>query len=307
MKFSIIIPVYNVAPYLRECLDSVLAQTFTDWEAVCVDDGSTDGSGAILDEYAAQDSRFRVIHQENAGVAKARQVGLDAARGEYIGWVDSDDVIEPEHYASLICAADDGGYDLMWSDHVLEKDGKATIVSHKCDEDAAVLLSEILQRKQMGSLWDKIFRRAFVEKVGAGFGIGKCVIMEDNFFLSQILIANPRVKYIESSTYHYFVRNGSLSNKGGKTFWWQQVIDANNAIYALLHGRFDESVLRWRMGLFKIWMVFESNVTDEMFYGFQPEIKWLPKGICGFKSRVLFFLASCGLRGVLMRVKERVG
>ena len=81
MKFSIIIPVYNVAQYLRECLDSVLAQTFTDWEAICVDDGSTDGSGAILDEYAAKDWRFRVIHQDNAGVGFARNVALNVARG----------------------------------------------------------------------------------------------------------------------------------------------------------------------------------------------------------------------------------
>jgi len=70
--FSIIIPVYNVAPYLRECLDSVLAQTFTDWEAICVDDGSTDGSGAILDEYAAKEPRIKVIHPKNAGVGAAR-------------------------------------------------------------------------------------------------------------------------------------------------------------------------------------------------------------------------------------------
>lgn len=90
--FSIIIPVYNVAPYLRECLDSVLAQTFTDWEAICVDDGSTDGSGAILDEYAAKDSRFRVFHQPNAGVSAARNRGLDEAKGEWICFLDADDL-----------------------------------------------------------------------------------------------------------------------------------------------------------------------------------------------------------------------
>ena len=90
--FSIIIPVYNVAPYLRECLDSVLAQTFGDWEAICVDDGSTDGSGAILDEYAAKDPRFRVIHQPNSGVSVARNAALDVARGEWIGFLDGDDV-----------------------------------------------------------------------------------------------------------------------------------------------------------------------------------------------------------------------
>ena len=93
--FSIIIPVYNVAPYLHECLDSVLAQTFTDWEAICVDDGSTDGSGAILDEYAAKDRRFKIIHQENAGVSAARNVALALAHGEYVAFVDADDAVAP--------------------------------------------------------------------------------------------------------------------------------------------------------------------------------------------------------------------
>lgn len=93
--FSIIIPVYNVAPYLRECLDSVLAQTLTDWEAICVDDGSTDGSGAILDEYASRDQRIKVIHQKNAGVSTARNNGLDNANGKWIWFVDADDALHP--------------------------------------------------------------------------------------------------------------------------------------------------------------------------------------------------------------------
>ena len=91
MMFSIVIPVYNVAPYLRECLDSLLAQTCADWEAVCVDDGSTDSSGAILDEYAANDSRFVVVHQENRGVSAARNKGLDIAKGEWLVFLDGDD------------------------------------------------------------------------------------------------------------------------------------------------------------------------------------------------------------------------
>lgn len=91
--FSIIIPVYNVAPYLRECLDSVLVQTFTDWECLCVDDGSTDESGAILDEYAQKDPRFRVFHKPNGGVSSARNLGLDKVRGKWILFVDADDYI----------------------------------------------------------------------------------------------------------------------------------------------------------------------------------------------------------------------
>ncbi len=94
--FSIIVPVYNVAPYLREALDSVLAQTFADWECLCVDDGSTDGSGAILDEYAAKDSRFRVFHKENGGVSSARNLALDNAKGGWFWFVDADDMIHPQ-------------------------------------------------------------------------------------------------------------------------------------------------------------------------------------------------------------------
>lgn len=94
MKFSIIIPVYNVEPYLRECLDSVLQQSFADWEAVCVNDGSTDNSAAILEEYGHKDGRFKVVNQPNGGLSAARNMGLKAATGEYVLFLDSDDWLE---------------------------------------------------------------------------------------------------------------------------------------------------------------------------------------------------------------------
>ena len=109
--FSIIIPVYNVAPYLRECLDSVLAQTFADWEAICVDDGSTDGSGAILDEYAAKDKRFRVIHQPNAGVSAARNAALEVVRGEWFLFLDGDDVLRVDGLELFVLYLKGGNYD----------------------------------------------------------------------------------------------------------------------------------------------------------------------------------------------------
>ncbi len=93
---SIIIPVYNVEKYLRRCLDSVLNQTFTDWEAICVNDGSPDGSAAILSAYAARDARFKVITQENGGLSDARNTGIKHATGEYILYLDSDDFIHPQ-------------------------------------------------------------------------------------------------------------------------------------------------------------------------------------------------------------------
>lgn len=112
-KISIIIPVYKVEKYLNRCLDSIIAQTFTDWECILIDDGSPDNSGKICDEYAANDDRFVVIHQENAGVSAARNVGLDVAKGEWIGFVDSDDWIERNTYEIVYKNAIENNADIV--------------------------------------------------------------------------------------------------------------------------------------------------------------------------------------------------
>lgn len=105
MQISIIIPVYNASRYLRECMDSVLAQTFGDFEVLLVDDGSTDGSGEACDGYARQDGRIRVFHKENGGVSSARNLGLDHARGEWICFADADDWLEPDCLETLMAHA----------------------------------------------------------------------------------------------------------------------------------------------------------------------------------------------------------
>ena len=99
---SIIIPVHNVAPYLETCLDSLLSQTFQDWEAVCIDDGSSDESPAMLDRYAARDARFKVVHQKNGGVSNARNTGLKLAAEPYIQMLDPDDWAEPDMTERLL-------------------------------------------------------------------------------------------------------------------------------------------------------------------------------------------------------------
>lgn len=115
-KISIIVPVYNTEKYLHHCIDSILAQTFTDIELLLIDDGSTDKSGKICDEYAEKDSRVRVYHKENGGVSSARNLGLDKAVGEYIGWVDSDDCIEQEMFEQLVGALKNENCDIAYCD-----------------------------------------------------------------------------------------------------------------------------------------------------------------------------------------------
>lgn len=114
---SIIVPVYDVERYLPKCIDSILAQTFTDFELILVEDGSPDNCPALCDAAAAKDARIRVIHQKNGGLSAARNAGLDAARGEWIGFVDSDDYIAPEMYEALYKAVQSTGADLALCDY----------------------------------------------------------------------------------------------------------------------------------------------------------------------------------------------
>ena len=113
MVFSVVVPVYNVEKYLRECVDSILAQSFEDFELILVDDGSKDSSGAICDEYAQQDARVKVIHKENGGQSTARNLGIEAAKGEFAIFLDSDDMICDNNFFADIHGVAEGNTDVI--------------------------------------------------------------------------------------------------------------------------------------------------------------------------------------------------
>ena len=296
-RFSIIIPVYNVAPYLHECLDSVLAQTIADWEAICIDDGSTDESGAILDEYAAKDGRFKVFHQENRGVSATRQRGLELARGEYVGWVDSDDIIEPSHFENLYRAIEGSQADLVWCGYVEERDGVRSVCMMLCEESAQAMLEGVLTCRIMGFLFSKLFRRAKIVESSAQFP-QYCQIMEDTYFLAGFLRAHPTVKYVAQTTYHYLVRSNSLSNQGGSRSWWEMVILADEDICRLVSGRVGREVLVRRAGVYKNMLFGNVQIPDLMFYAYHPEIRRLPNGIAAWGRRLQFCVATFHCRWI---------
>ena len=129
MKLSIIVPIYNVEPYLRRCIDSILVQTFTDYEMILVDDGSPDNCGAICDEYASRDPRISVIHKKNGGLADARNAGIEVARGEYFGFIDSDDSIHPDMFRRMLELAQEH-HAQMVSCGILMLDQGGTVFGH---------------------------------------------------------------------------------------------------------------------------------------------------------------------------------
>lgn len=169
-ELSIIVPVYKVEKYLPKCIDSILAQTFRDFELILIDDGSPDNCGAICDEYAARDSRIKVIHQANAGVSAARNAGLDIASGTYLGFVDSDDWIEPEMYATMIATAKEKQVDVVACGITFCTD-EGTPVRNDLIDNRFYTREKILEtlygkpNPMGGGIWNKIILRTTVNEV----------------------------------------------------------------------------------------------------------------------------------------------
>ncbi len=210
VKLSIIIPVYNVAAYLPDTVECVLAQTFRDFELILVDDGSTDGSGAICDRYAAQDARIRVIHQTNGGVSAARNAGLDAATGEFIGWVDSDDIIEKDMFAVMMALAENA--DIVQCQH-----DRADTLNNaaRCGQVSALDGPAFLERlftKTGGSytnqvaLWSKIYHRALWSDIR--FPVGQ--VYEDEMQTYKVCLKAKKIIETPDILYHYVKRDNSI-------------------------------------------------------------------------------------------------
>lgn len=203
IKVSVTVPVYNTSKYLRQCLDSLKAQTLSGIEFILVDDGSTDISGAICDEYAANDSRFRVIHQKNGGSAVARQTGLEAARGEYVIVCDSDDWLEPDMYHKLYRKAIETNADIVLCRYYAEySDGRSVPNQTVFKEKNGVVNNDDLIRRGAGESWVKLIRESLFEKTKSYYEPG-INLSEDALIFYKLMQGNPRVVLIKENLYHY--------------------------------------------------------------------------------------------------------
>lgn len=277
-KVDIIIPVYNVEPYLRRCLNSMLAQTYTHWRAICVDDGSTDGSPAILDEYAAKDSRFKVIHQENGGLSHARNEGLAVADAEYVMFVDSDDFIHPQTLELAVGLIERDGTDMVswyrdsfyrnvqlklmrrfkvntdkagaWRSPFKYRLGRIkTVVT----DDALKYASDWNQPEQKFAIkhcfvWRHLFERSLIKDVKFIKGMK----YEDIPWWSELLMKPIKTTVTQLPLYYYYVNRKSISKS----------INELERLEALLNG------------LSLIQKMYQNNGDMERLQMWSHNIKW---------------------------------
>jgi len=209
---SIIVPVYNVEKYLRRCLDSILLQTFTDWECILVDDGSNDNSGSICDEYAAKDFRFKVFHTSNGGPSKARNIGLQKARGYWISFIDSDDWIKDTFLQNLI--EHSTGVDIVFTScTVVYKDEMLvpqTLDGSYSGDDYYSAIAELIKKNMVGYTWMKLYKKDIIDKNQLRFD-ESITYMEDFLFTSQFLIKAHNLYSTQCHDYQYCLNENSIS------------------------------------------------------------------------------------------------
>ena len=207
---SVIIPVYNVSKFLPKCIESVISQTYEDLDIILVDDGSTDCSGKICDEYAEKDSRIRVIHTDNNGLSAARNIALDNVlpKSKWIAFIDSDDYIDCDMYENLL--KEGSGSDIIECGLVNEYNGKQKVESLKKGtygtRDAFVML---LNGKIRNYAWDKLYRKELFKKIRFPDGRN----YEDVAIQHKLVFASKSITIVEGNYYHYVHRVKSVTNE----------------------------------------------------------------------------------------------
>ncbi len=291
-KISVIVPVYNAEKWLNRCVDSILAQTFTNFELILVNDGSPDVSGQICDKYKAIDPRVRVIHKQNGGVSSARNAALDIARGEYIAFIDSDDYIKKDYLSELY----DPEYAIIFCQYNLQK-GNATQVPAKIlttKSDWVNILNEHADWTGLRTPWGKLIHRQCIELNKIRFN-EKMHFGEDSAFLYEILIQIPKAKIINYSGYIYCD------------------VGAPKPQYYLSNQRFKYSINTIESALLKIsnkkHLISSVNYTRKVFYDVYVGGLWSQTDYQLIKNAFEFILRGCPSKlpyGIVYKIRKSI-
>lgn len=281
-EFSVIVPVYNVEKYIRRCVESILAQSYSDFELILVDDGSKDQSGKICDEYAENDSRIKVIHQKNQGVSCARNTGLNVARGKYIVFIDSDDEVELHFFSCLV--QNDANFDLVISGvkHI-NVDNILWNVTHYDNE----LISEMTQQNVLKMLENKScdfthgkrFKKEIIEKAALRFD-NTMSFGEDTYFVVQYLCNCNSIRYVNKEFYKYY-KYGHDTLSSFCDDYVQRLEGVNEKIADVLNVTFGEirKTLVWKKRCFSVYYYSIFFILRNTQYSFMKK-RFLLKEIC---------------------------
>ncbi len=271
-KVSLIIPIYNAEKYLNQCLNSAIQQTYQNMEFICVNDGSTDSSGQILSAFAKKDSRIKMIHKENQGESHARNVGLLACTGEYIGFLDCDDWIEPNMYRDLVQTMETNKTDLVASSWMKEYENKQEIMKNKEKVRDSIfgrdeLLFYVYNRdayQGFAYMWDKLFQREVLyDENGRFFLFDESLQLgADVIYLAQVCLNTKKGCYIDHAYYHYRQRKDSGSH----------VIDLKRRLdwlkaYQVVIDLFEKESVDYKILIYvKRFLAYHSSNTAEIAY-----------------------------------------
>lgn len=299
IKVSVVLPIYNVAPYLDAAFESILGQTLTELEVIAVNDGSTDNSDKIIEKYAAQDSRIRRIVQENRGLSGARNTGMRYVRGQYVFFMDSDDVIEKdtlqccydyaEEHGAEVCIFDAepmyeaGAARIAWDYNrafLLERD--------KAYEGEQLMDLQMRHNRQRAVVWLQFIKWSYLQKTGLSFYEG--IIHEDELFTPQLLLQTRHIYYLPHPFVKHRIRRSSIVGKG----YSKRNFDCYLTVFDELF-RFQDSPIIRRFARYTLSAVFYTGhvipVRDKakVFWrtlrsGYLPYIQWKSLLVFWFKS-----------------------
>lgn len=242
---SVIVPVYNVEEYLDRCIESILAQTFTDFELILVDDGSSDSSGEICDKYSLQDSRVIVIHKQNSGVSEARNAGLARVHGEYVTFCDSDDYYDVSHLSDLYATAKHENADIVISNYTKVDDRKniLKISNHTIDiievnenNRWEYLQQYVLSGRHGWEVWTRLIRSNIIKEHGISFFTGCKNYGEDCAFSFECSLFANKICSIADYGYRYYDRSCSMMNMSKSVV----KIDEMNEVSAYLFTKYNK-------------------------------------------------------------------
>ncbi|MBQ8261041.1 MAG: CDP-glycerol glycerophosphotransferase family protein [Lachnospiraceae bacterium] len=271
-KLSIIVPVYNVEKYIERCLESIISQTWHNFEVLCVDDGSTDESGSICEEYARKDSRIKVFLKENGGAASARNVGLKYATGEYIGFVDPDDWIEPEMYESIITKMEENDADMgvcgfykNWDSKEIEMDNSPVIGEDVFDKERVFYYAfkRFSYKSFGGYLWNKVFRREVVKGTHPLLFNETLKVGEDVLFFAEATLQIKNAICVNRALYHYYQRSSSLCHAGSIEERSGSLVTYRTLISLFQEQGIDESIVQY---VKRFYVYIASLLAEKAYY-----------------------------------------